>query len=418
MEHDKSFDKRSVTDSGFNGSPLRPRFTSTPKSQRSVTARTLLNRSRPDDGLSDAHMFARDNSTRGSCLMLMCVSSLIVLTLGQAVLLVYWSYDHVRNFIDINAGILQRHVKLGGQIGILCTVLCAIALLIVKIRKMSKTVVTFNNSQRSDVEKWLDNVPYADESDRESIRESIDFPSRNQKWRRTDIQVNRMFSGENQETWSEFLEYFENLAELNRWTDERRRRLLLSTLRGLAESYAYGLPLVYKRNYSRLVEKMEERFGHASMKEKYMAEAKLRRRNKGESLRDFGQALENLYRRAYKDKPYLVEEHTLQAFLDKCGDSEEFRLAVKRTRPKNIFEAVSNAMQEECLRVGERELRRDIKPPGRPVMSVDSNAQRNQDYENTVHRGTVPGRYQRRFERTNKTFGRGNLNDTRSGMRV
>jgi hypothetical protein len=36
------------------------------------------------------------------------------------------------------------------------------------------------------------------------------------------------------------------------------------------------------------------------------------------------------------------------AFLDKCGQSEDFRLAVKRTRPKTLQEAVVNAMQEEC----------------------------------------------------------------------
>jgi hypothetical protein len=32
---------------------------------------------------------------------------------------------------------------------------------------------------------------------------------------------------------------------------------------------------------------MEERFGHTAMKERYMAEAKLRKRQAGESLRDF-----------------------------------------------------------------------------------------------------------------------------------
>jgi predicted metalloprotease len=79
---------------------------------------------------------------------------------------------------------------------------------------------------------------------------------------------------------------------------------------------------------------MEERFGHTAMKERYMAEAKLRKR---QSLRDFGQALEDLYRRTYPENPNIVEENAMKAFLDKCGQSEDFRLAVKMTRPPRRY---------------------------------------------------------------------------------
>jgi hypothetical protein len=72
-----------------------------------------------------------------------------------------------------------------------------------------------------------------------------------------------------------------------------------------------------------------------------MAEAKLRKRQAGESLRDFGQALEDLYRRAYPENSDIVEENAIKAFLDKCGQSEDFRLAVKSTRPKTLQEAVA-----------------------------------------------------------------------------
>ena len=167
--------------------------------------------------------------------------------------------------------------------------------------------------------------------------------------------LRRTFSSGNADVWTEFLQYFENLAELNAWGQEKSRRVLLSTLRGQAETFAYGLPFVFQCDYNRLKQKMEERFGHMAMKERYMAEAKLRKRQAGELLRDFGQALEELYRRAYPENPDIVEENAIKAFLDKCGQSEDFRLAVKRTRPKTLQEAVVNAMQEECLRVGEKD---------------------------------------------------------------
>lgn len=146
--------------------------------------------------------------------------------------------------------------------------------------------------------------------------------------------------------------------------------MLLSTLRGQAESYAYGIPLAAQRDYEQLKQKMEQRFGHSAMKERYIADAKLRKRQSGESLRDFGQAIEDLYRRAYPGNPDIVEENAIKSFLDKCGQSEDFRLAVKRTRPKTLQEAVLNAMQEECLRVGERELLKDHKVVHRQIYEI------------------------------------------------
>jgi hypothetical protein len=59
-----------------------------------------------------------------------------------------------------------------------------------------------------------------------------------------------------------------------------------------------------------------------AMKERYMAEAKFRKRQAGESLRDFGQALEDLNRRAYPETPDIVKENAIKVFLDKCGQSE------------------------------------------------------------------------------------------------
>ncbi|CAG2255551.1 unnamed protein product [Mytilus edulis] len=65
--------------------------------------------------------------------------------------------------------------------------------------------------------------------------------------------------------------------------------------RGQVETYA----VIIQRDHNRLEGKMEERFGHTAMKERHVTEAKLRKRKPEESLRDFGQAIEDLFRRAY-----------------------------------------------------------------------------------------------------------------------
>lgn len=99
--------------------------------------------------------------------------------------------------------------------------------------------------------------------------------------------MRRTFSGTNNDLWNEFILYFENIAELNMWNNEKKRRVLLSTLRGQAESYAYGMPLIVQRDYFRLKEKMEVRFGHSALKERFVTEAKLRNRQPNESLGRF-----------------------------------------------------------------------------------------------------------------------------------
>lgn len=180
----------------------------------------------------------------------------------------------------------------------------------------------------------------------------------------TQISVKRTFKGDGDDIWSEFIRYFENIAELNLWNDDRKRRVLFTVLRGQAQTYAYGLSDFQRSDYNSLKSALDERFGHRSMKESYVAEAKLRRKRDSESFRDFGQAIEDLYRRAYSNNREYVQESSMKTFMDNCSEVEDFRLAVKRTRPKTLQDAITASMQEECIRLTEnRKLKREYKPP-------------------------------------------------------
>jgi len=66
--------------------------------------------------------------------------------------------------------------------------------------------------------------------------------------------------------------------------------------------------------------------------------------------------VEDLFRRAYPGSPELVEENALKLFLDKYVETEEFRLAVKSNKLATLQETVKNAMEGECLKIGEREM--------------------------------------------------------------
>ena len=206
-----------------------------------------------------------------------------------------------------------------------------------------------------------------------------------------NLQVKRTFKGEGSEVWSEFVRYFENIAALNNWSIERRRRILITTFRGQAEAFAYGLPDSILQDYNQLKLQMDNRFGYTAMKETYIVEAKMRRKLATESFRDFGQAIADLYRRAHPGNHDYVEEASLKTFMDNCNPNEDFRLAVKRTRPKNLQEAVTAAMQEECIRMTEnKDVKNRENHPVRHVYRVNelSISAKNPNTENRSYTNT------------------------------
>lgn len=114
---------------------------------------------------------------------------------------------------------------------------------------------------------------------------------------------------------------------------------------------------------------MDNRFGHRVMKERHIAEAKMRRKIKTESFRDFGQPIADLYRRAHPKNREYVKEASLKTYMDNYSDNEDFRLAVKRTRPANLQDAVTAVMEEECIRMTENLKMRDRREE-RPVYDI------------------------------------------------
>ena len=79
-------------------------------------------------------------------------------------------------------------------------------------------------------------------------------------------------------------------------------------------------------------------------------------------VRDFGKAVESLFRRTYPENMDVVRENVLKAFLENCTETADFRMTVKRTKPQTLQEAVKNAIQVECIWLEESERRQTTKP--------------------------------------------------------
>ena len=247
---------------------------------------------------------------------------------------------------------LTKEFLISGSLTVLCAILVSVVLKYIVKNKKSAQRQHFRKSVTPRL-RYKKNVSPETPVSRTGTTYSSPEVSVQKQERPHQITVKRTFSGDGTDIWSEFIRYFENIAELNEWEIDRKRKVLFTVLSGQAETYAYGLSDSERNDWESLITAFDARFGHKAMKESYVAEAKLRRKKGTESFRDFGQAIEDLYRRAYPDNREHVQESSMKTFMDNCSDTEDFRLAVKRTRPKTLKDAVTAAMQEECIRMTE-----------------------------------------------------------------
>ncbi|VDI02626.1 Hypothetical predicted protein [Mytilus galloprovincialis] len=104
------------------------------------------------------------------------------------------------------------------------------------------------------------------------------------------------------------------------------------------------MPVIIQRDHNRLEGKMEERFGHTVMKERHVTEAKLRKRKPEESLRDFGQAIEDLFRRAYPGILRLYRRTLLTRSLTKLERRTSLRIS---NQSSGIFEVEDDDSDED-----------------------------------------------------------------------
>ena len=271
----------------------------------------------------------------------------VLFTIGGFIMFVLYKY-----FPGYMLMCLTKEFLISGSLTVLCAILASAVLRHIVQNRKSAQRQHFRKSVTPGI-RYKKNVSPETPVSRTGTTNSSPGVSVQKQGIQHQITVKRTFSGDGTDIWSEFIRYFENIAELNEWESDRKRKVLFTVLRSQAETYAYGLSDSERNDWGSLITALDARFGHKAMKESYVAEAKLRRKKGTESFRDFGQAIEDLYRRAYPDNREHVQDSSMKTFMDNCSDTEDFRLAVKRTRPKTLQDVVTAAMQEECIRMTE-----------------------------------------------------------------
>ena len=155
------------------------------------------------------------------------------------------------------------------------------------------------------------------------------------------------FSGK--ESYEDWMDQFESIAEINCWDDEQKLKWLKVRLKGRALVAYKKFSVTARATFKNAKEALQKRFEPESRKDLYLAEFQTRYKAKTESWPDFGEDLRVLVDKAY---PSLDDEArqqlALQRYLSQL-DNEQVAFSVKQRKLKTMEAAVSITLECESF---------------------------------------------------------------------
>ena len=151
--------------------------------------------------------------------------------------------------------------------------------------------------------------------------------------------------------WGEYLTYFEQLAELNQWDEERKAAVLSVCLKGEARVVLAGLDPARRRSFHALTTALAQSFAPAELVYLYQAELKARKRKSGESMAELGREIAKLVRLSHPTADQATREVIgINSFLEALpGPVSDMKLHVIKGRPRTLQEAVAHATEVDAV---------------------------------------------------------------------
>ena len=165
----------------------------------------------------------------------------------------------------------------------------------------------------------------------------------------------------------DYLKHFERCSVVNGWNMDEAAVFLAASLRGEAQNVLNGMCDSDCRNYTKIVDKLELRFGVEKQRELYQARLHNRRQQENESVQALAADIRSMSTLAYQDlSPDTQERFAVQHFIDAIKDQDD-RLRLRRDKPSTMDEALSLACELEAFRLLDGDWRRSSSK----VRSVD-----------------------------------------------
>ena len=136
------------------------------------------------------------------------------------------------------------------------------------------------------------------------------------------------------------MKHFERCSVVNGWSRDETAVFLAASLRGEAQKVLNGMSDSECRNYAKIVDKLELRFGVE--KQRKLQE------HEHESVQALAANIRCMSSQAYQDlSPDTQERFAIQHFIDAIKDEDD-RLRLRRDKPCSMDEALSLACELEA----------------------------------------------------------------------
>jgi hypothetical protein len=143
--------------------------------------------------------------------------------------------------------------------------------------------------------------------------------------------------------WVDFCAHFETVANWNGWNHQEKASQLTMCLRGTAQRLIGDLAAEQLCDYDRLKSVLTQRFAPAERITAYRCEFRVRKRERGESVTDYGYALRRLAMRAFPRIAWEAREDiVVDQYINGLGTLEF-------VHPSNLDSAISAAVEFEAF---------------------------------------------------------------------
>ena len=185
------------------------------------------------------------------------------------------------------------------------------------------------------------------------------------------------FTGEN---WTEFIEYFDSLAEANAWSDKDKLAILFMSIDSKPRMYARG-DKGTPQTYEDVRRRLQQRYGQNEPAFNVRAQLREIQRHPGERLEVFADRLQEVAQRGLLD-PQDRDELFYFAFLNAVRDTPKMQNFIEKAHAKNRSLKLSDllALSQEYLNRSPTALRRSVavnvcrtaKPTGKLIKEEES----------------------------------------------
>ena len=155
-----------------------------------------------------------------------------------------------------------------------------------------------------------------------------------------------LFSGK-PGTWDDYLERFERLTKVNKWTAEEALDGLILALEGDARVYVTSIPGYKRMNLIQICNLLQKRFGAGRTKIRDKAELRNRKKQSDETYDHLASDITRLANRVYGFSPYYARQEACEAFLRAIP--KDLAKAIALTKPETIEDCVSRLSRWDLI---------------------------------------------------------------------